>query len=170
MLSLEIYARTRQTTLRSLSERRQRSRYAVRHADLEPLTKRGQASEADDGTAQGQEGFMDVSTALVADPQPAELVQPAQGSLHHPAVHSQTAAVFRAPSSQGLRDVAPAQFLAVPPRVIGPVGVQPLRPAAGSGPVDRAPAAPCPPGAATGLRRGDWPRSGWPTEVCRWPQ
>ena len=39
---------------------------------------------------------MDVSTALVAYPQPAELVQASQGSLHHPAVHSQPAAVFRA--------------------------------------------------------------------------
>lgn len=78
---------------------------------------------------------MDVSTALVADPQPAELVQPAQGSLHHPAVHSQPAAVFRAPPGQGWRDVSPAQFLAMPPRVIGPVGVQPLRPAAGSVPL-----------------------------------
>ena len=78
---------------------------------------------------------MDVSAALVAYPQPAELVQPPQGSLHHPAVHSQPAAVFRAPPSQGRRDVAPAQFLAMSPRVIGPVGVQPLRSATGTAPL-----------------------------------
>ncbi len=78
---------------------------------------------------------MDVSAALVADPQPAELVQPAQGSLHHPAVHSQPAAVFRAPPSQGWRDVAPAQFLALLPGVIGPAGVQPLGSTTGTVPL-----------------------------------
>ena len=78
---------------------------------------------------------MDVSAALVAHPQPAELVQPPQGSLHHPAVHSQPAAVFRAPPSQGRRDVEPAQFLAMLSGIIGPVGVQPLGPAARSAPL-----------------------------------
>ncbi len=43
---------------------------------------------------------MDVGAALVAHPQPAELVQPTQGPLDHPAMHSQPAAVFRAPSTQ----------------------------------------------------------------------
>ena len=61
---------------------------------------------------------MDVSAALVAYPQPAELVQPTQGPLDHPAVHSQPAAVFRALPSQGRHDVARQQFLAMPPRVI----------------------------------------------------
>ena len=46
---------------------------------------------------------MDVSTALVAHSQPAELVQPAQGPLHHPAVHSQPAAVFRASRARTAR-------------------------------------------------------------------
>ncbi len=40
---------------------------------------------------------MDVGAALLAYPQMAELVQPTQGPLYHPAVHSQPAAVFRAP-------------------------------------------------------------------------
>ena len=78
---------------------------------------------------------MDVSAALVADPQPAELVQPPQGPFHHPAVHPQPAAVFRTPPSQGRRDVAPAQFLTMLPGVIGPVGVQPLGSAAGTAPL-----------------------------------
>ena len=51
---------------------------------------------------------MNVGAALVAHPQPADLMQPPQGPFHHPAVHSQPAAVFRAPPSQGERDVAPA--------------------------------------------------------------
>ena len=48
---------------------------------------------------------MDVSAALGAHPQPAELVQPSQGSLHHPAVHSQPAAVFGVPPGQGGRNM-----------------------------------------------------------------
>ena len=78
---------------------------------------------------------MDVSAALVAYPQPAELVQPTQGPFYHPAVHSQPTAVLGAPSSQGGRDVARPQFLAMPPRVTGSVGVQPLGSATGSAPL-----------------------------------
>ena len=81
---------------------------------------------------------MDVSAALVAHPQPAELVQPSQGPLHHPAVNPQPAAVFRAPSGQDWRNAARPQFLAMPPRVISPVGVSAaggLRPATGPAPL-----------------------------------
>lgn len=69
---------------------------------------------------------MDVSAALVAYPQPAELVEPTQGPLHYPAVHSQSTAVFGAPSGQGWRDMARPRLVAMPPRDIGPVGVLPL--------------------------------------------
>ena len=78
---------------------------------------------------------MAVSATLVAYPQPAELVQPPQGPFYHPAVYSQPTAVIRAPPSQGWHDVARPQFLAMPPRVIGPVGVQPPGPATGSAPL-----------------------------------
>ena len=75
---------------------------------------------------------MDVSATFVAHPQPAELVQPSQSSLDYPAVHPQPAAVGGAPSGQRRRDVALSQRLAMLPRVIGPVGVQPLGPATGA--------------------------------------
>ncbi len=75
---------------------------------------------------------MDVGTPLVAYPQSAKLVQPGQGSFHHPPVHPQPAAVLGPPPSQGGRDVAGAQVLAMLPGVIGPVGVEPLWTAAGS--------------------------------------
>ena len=78
---------------------------------------------------------MDVSTALVAYPQPAELVQPTQGPFDHPAVHSEPTAVLGPSSGQDWRDVARPQLVAMPPRVIGPVGVQPLGPATGSAPL-----------------------------------
>ncbi len=64
---------------------------------------------------------MDVSAALVAHPPPAELAQPAQGPLHHPALHSQPAAMFGAPPGQRWRNVPRPQFLAMLPRVISPV-------------------------------------------------
>ena len=136
---------------------------------LEPLTERGPASEADDRTPDGQEGFMNVGAALVAHPQPAELVQPPQGPFHHPAVHSQPAAVSR-PAEPGR---ARCGACAIPGAAAG--SHRPGRRTAagagdGDGPVDRAPAARPPPGATTGLRRGDWPRSGWPTEMFRWPR
>ena len=78
---------------------------------------------------------MDVSAALVAHPQPAELVQPPQGPLHHPPVHSEPAAMCCAPPSQRRRNVARPQFLPMLSRVIGPVGVPPLGTAAGTAPL-----------------------------------
>ena len=81
---------------------------------------------------------MDVSAALVAHPQPAELVQPSQGPLYHPAVRSQPTAMFGAPPSQRRRDVARPQFLTMLPGVIRPVGVSAaggLGPATGTAPL-----------------------------------
>ena len=53
---------------------------------------------------------MDVSTALVAHAQAAELAPPAQGALHHPAVDAQSAAVFRSSCSILGRAEAPKVF------------------------------------------------------------
>ena len=91
---------------------------------------------------------MDVGTPLVAHPQSAKLVQPGQGSFHHPPVHPQPAAVLGPPPGQGGRDVAGAQVLAMLPGVIGPVGVEPLRTAAGS--------AALPPHRRHSIHQGQW--------------
>jgi hypothetical protein len=43
----------------------------------------------DQGRDDGQEGYVDVGPALIADSQTAELPVPSQCALHHPAVTSQ---------------------------------------------------------------------------------
>ena len=75
---------------------------------------------------------MDVSTALVAHPQAAELAQPAQGALHHPAVDAQPAAVFRPATGQRWRDVARSQRLAMSLGIIGSIPIQTRRPTTGT--------------------------------------
>ena len=56
---------------------------------------------------------MDVSTALVAHPQPAELTQPAQGPLQHAPVDAQSAPVLRPAPGQRRCVVALSQRLAM---------------------------------------------------------
>ena len=73
---------------------------------------------------------MYVVSSLVAHPQPAELVQPRQGSLDNPTVHPQPAAMAGAPPGDHRRDVARPQRFPVLPGIIRPVRIQPLRSAA----------------------------------------
>ena len=68
--------------------------------------------------------------SLAAHPQPAELVQPCQGSPDNPPVCAQPAAPF----GDHRRDVARTQRLPMLPGVISPVGIQPLRSAARAAP------------------------------------
>jgi hypothetical protein len=46
-------------------------------------------SKVDEETLNGKEYFMNVRSSLIANPQPAELVQPGQRPLHHPSVDPQ---------------------------------------------------------------------------------
>src|SRR5262245_10880415 len=48
--------------------------------------------EADEGTAEGEEGVMDVRPALIADGQPPEAVEPGQRALDDPAVPTEALA------------------------------------------------------------------------------
>ena len=70
---------------------------------------------------------MKVGSALIADAQPAELIQPSQGSLNHPTVDSQAAAVPSEAPSQDRLDPQPAQCLSVGFRVISSVSLNPVR-------------------------------------------
>jgi hypothetical protein len=45
------------------------------------------ATEADEATGQFEQALMEVGASFVADPEPFELVQPGEGSLHHPPTH-----------------------------------------------------------------------------------
>ena len=49
---------------------------------------------ADQSTPQGQECLVDVGPFFVANAQSAELVEPCEGSFHHPAPSSQSTAMF----------------------------------------------------------------------------
>ena len=70
---------------------------------------------------------MNVGSALIADAQPAELMQPSQGSLNYPTVDSQAAAVLSEAPSQDRLDPQPAQCLSVGFRVICSVSLNPFR-------------------------------------------
>ena len=48
---------------------------------------------ADKAAAEGEEGFVDVAAAVVADEQPLEVVQPGEGALDNPAVATEAGAV-----------------------------------------------------------------------------
>jgi len=75
---------------------------------------------------------VDVGAAFPSDAQTAELVQPTQGALHHPAVDSQPAAVGGVASRQNRLDATKAQLLAMPFGVVPPVALDPVWPEAGS--------------------------------------
>src|SRR5262245_6438880 len=57
-------------------------------------------SEGDEDFGQFAKPLVDVVAAVIPDAQPAELMKPADRSLHHPTIHPQAAAVRRAPLGQ----------------------------------------------------------------------
>lgn len=83
---------------------------------------------ADPDTPQYEKSLMDVGAAFPADTQTTELMQPAQGALHHPAVHPQPAAVRREALRQYGFDPAQPQLFAMPFGVVPPVALNPVRP------------------------------------------
>src|SRR5260221_12651456 len=58
----------------------------------------------DDGTAEREEGLMNVGAAFVANPQAAELVQPTEGAFHDPARLAQPASMRRSRACQLVGD------------------------------------------------------------------
>ncbi len=70
---------------------------------------------------------MNVSPTLIACPQPAELVHPGQGPLHHPAIDSQAASMLGKPSGQYRPDPQPAQDTSVRVRVVSPISLGLIR-------------------------------------------
>lgn len=87
---------------------------------------------ADQGAADREKGFVDVGASFESDAEPAKLVQPGEGSLHHPPVDAQAAAVWRAAFGQDRFDTASAQLSAVRLAVISPVTLDRIRSTAGT--------------------------------------
>jgi hypothetical protein len=85
---------------------------------------------ADETAAEGEECFVDVAAALVADEQPFELVQPGEGALDDPAVAAEAGAVFGMAAGDLRCDAASAELTAVAVVVVTAVGGETLRPAA----------------------------------------
>ncbi len=75
---------------------------------------------------------MEVGAYLVADPQSFELVQPGEGSLHHPAGLAQPGAVRDASAGDLGCDAAGPEDAAVLVEVVAAVGEQSARPVPGS--------------------------------------
>ena len=65
--------------------------------------------------------------SLVAHPQPAELVQPCQGSLDNPPVYAQPTAMPGTPFGDHWCDVARTQRFPMLTGIVSPVRIQPLR-------------------------------------------
>jgi hypothetical protein len=68
-----------------------------------------------------QERLMDVSPFFITDAQAAKLIQPSEGSLHHPSPSPQSAAMLGVAFGQPRHDVASTQTFPNCLRVITPV-------------------------------------------------
>ena len=75
---------------------------------------------------------MNVGPALITHPQPAELVQPGQSSLHHPAMDTQPTPVMSEPLGQHWPNAQRPQRLAMGSEVVGPVSLNLVWPLAGT--------------------------------------
>jgi hypothetical protein len=80
--------------------------------------------EADEAAGEGEEGFVDVVAAVVADKQPLVVVQPGEGALNGPAGASESGAVFGLAAPDQGRDAALAEDAAVPVVVVAAIGEQ----------------------------------------------
>ena len=79
--------------------------------------------------------MVDVSPAFESHPEAAELMEPAQGPLHHPPVRPKAAAMGFTALGQHRHDVQPPQCLAQWTRVVGSVTEELLGPLSWSTPL-----------------------------------
>src|SRR5688572_32465962 len=79
--------------------------------------------EADETTAESEEGLMDVGAAFVAHGEAPVAVEPSQRTLHHPAMAAQPGAGVNALAGDADANVATAQRLAAAGDVVALIGV-----------------------------------------------
>jgi hypothetical protein len=77
---------------------------------------------ADEAAADGEERFVDVAAAVVADEQPFELVEPGEGAFDDPAVAAEPGAVFGLATGDLGCDAAPAKLAAAAVVVVTAIG------------------------------------------------
>jgi len=85
-----------------------------------------EASVADEAAAEGEEGFVDVGSAFVADEEAFHLVEPAEGAFDDPAVAAEPGAVALVAVGEQGRDPALAERLAVGVGAVAAVAEQRL--------------------------------------------
>ncbi len=73
---------------------------------------------------------MDVGATVVANTQPPELVQPTDGSFHDPSALAQAAAVLGVSGGDRRGNAAGPKGHSMRVRVVGPIRIQEIRPAA----------------------------------------
>src|SRR5688500_5618269 len=79
--------------------------------------------EADETTAESEEGLMDVGAAFIAHGEAPVAVEPGQRTLHHPAMATQALAGVDALAGDADANVATAQRLAAAGDVVALIGV-----------------------------------------------
>ena len=91
-----------------------------------------QRALADHGAAEQHEREVQLGAALIARPEPAQVVQPGEGALHDPALFAKPRAMLLATSGDHRLHPAPAELTAKLVEVIAAVGEQPLGALAGT--------------------------------------
>ncbi len=81
-------------------------------------------AEADERTAEIEEGLVEVVAALVADGEAAEVVQPGEGAFDDPAVAAEAGGALDALAGDADLDAAPVEVAAAVRVVVALVGVQ----------------------------------------------
>jgi hypothetical protein len=89
-------------------------------------------SVADEAAGKGEEGFVDVGSAFVADAEASILVQPGEGALDHPALAADSGSVWCVAFGDERLDAAGAELVAVGSGVVAAVGEEDLRSASRS--------------------------------------
>lgn len=85
-----------------------------------------EVSPTDQGTAQGQERFVNVIAAFIANPQTTELVQPRHRPLHDPAIDAQATPVRHEAVGQHRLDMQGAQLTAQGLRIVAAIPLHAL--------------------------------------------
>ena len=85
-----------------------------------------ESPEADEAAGEGEECFVDLVAAVVADEQSLELVEPGEGAFDDPAVAAEPGAMVGASAGDFGCDAAAAELATVARVVVAAVGAQPV--------------------------------------------
>jgi len=102
------------------------TRAAYGQLALEVVSELGELAPANDGAREGDEGHMQVGVAVPADSQEAEVVQPGEGALDHPAPAAEAWAVLGWAAGDHRLDAHAPQRSPLGRVVIGAVGDHPV--------------------------------------------